>query len=273
MNDIDGRRCISGDNGRALEPSADMTSVVEADSRSPASDDCDEREATYNGRDRGPACDIARSVEQISAIHGFITDIDCKLLDPAVIGKECVESPTALYTQHVRHWLDRDRVLSKAEVRDTGGGLHVCLWLDSPIICDAKDVREWDGVARGVRNVLPCDPSLNGIIAMTRPIGALNTKYDPPREVRLLREGQAVSREEVLELGHRVVEQPARLWMRLFFGGERTSPCPLCAKASLGVAGDWQCRCYECGRIDAAALVYRFFSPEYLDSRKESGHG
>lgn len=239
--------------------------------RSPG--DCDEREATYNGRELGPARDIARSVEQISAIHGFMSDLDCKLFDPAVIGEDCVQSPAALYTKHVRQWLDRDPVLSKAEVRDTGGGLHVLLWLDSPIICDAKNVHEWDGVARGVRNVLPCDPSLNGIIAMTRPIGAVNTKYDPPREVRLLREGQPVTREEVLALSRRVAEQPARLWMRVFFGGERTSPCPLCAEASLGVAGNWQCQCYECGRVDAAVLIYRFFSTEFLDSRKESGHG
>lgn len=236
--------------------------------------DRDEREAIFNGRALGPASDIAQSVEQVAAINGFLSDLDCKLLDPGVVGEAAVESPAVLYDEHVRHWVERDPVLAKAEVRDTGGGLHALLWLESPILVDGDQAREWDRVAKGLRNALPGDPNVNGIIAMTRPVGALNTKYVPPREVRILRQGQPVTREEVLELSRRVIEQPARLWMRLFFGAERVSPCPLCNKGeSLGVAGNWQCRCYECGRVDAAALVYRFFSTEFLTNRKESPRG
>ena len=175
--------------------------------------------------------------------------------------------------QQWRHWLDHDPVLSKAEVRDSGHGLHVLLWLDEPIIVADGEARQWDDIARGICNALPGDPNLNGIIALTRPIGAVNTKYNPPREVRLLRPGQPVSRAEILDLNQRVTMQPARLWMRLFFGGERVDPCPLCGKESLGVAGYWQCRCYGCGRVNAASLVYRFYSPEFLDSRQENHHG
>lgn len=234
----------------------------------------DEREAIYNGRDRGPAHTIARPVDEVAAINGFLIDLDCKLLDPVVVGEAAVECPAVLYEEYVRHWVARDPVLAKAEVRDTGGGLHLLLWVESPILVDGEQARDWDRVARALRNALPGDPNVNGIIAMTRPVGAVNTKYAPARTVRVLSEGLPVTRDEVLELSRRVIDQPARLWMRLFFGGERVSPCPLCAKgASLGVAGNWQCHCYECGRVDAAVLVYRFFAPDFLAERKGPHHG
>ncbi len=232
----------------------------------------DERESLVNGRECGPANRIATKVEEVASIHGFMSDLDCKILDPAVVGEECVRSPAALYEQHVRHWLDRDLVLAKAQVRDSGYGLHVILMLDEPIICGGDDARHWDKIARGFRNAVPGDPNLNGIIAMTRPVGALNTKSDPPKEVRLLRAGEPTTRAEVLDLNRRVTEQPARLWMRLFFGGERAGLCPFCSKELMGVAGNWQVQCYECGRMDAAALVYRFYSPDFLEKRKDS-HG
>jgi hypothetical protein len=220
----------------------------------------DERESLVNSRERGPANRIATKVEEVASIHGFMSDLDCKILDPAIVGEKCVRSAEALYEQHVRHWLDRDPVLAKVEVRDSGYGLHVLLILDEPIICSGDDARHWDKIARGLRNVLPGDPSLNGIVAMTRPVGALNTKGDPPKTVRLLRKGTPITRAEILDLNERVTNAPARLWMRLFFDSERTSPCPLCRDTSktLGVAGNWQVQCYECGRVDSAALVYRF---------------
>jgi len=235
----------------------------------------DEREATYNGRKRGPATAIATPVDQVAAINGFMIDLDLKILASEVIGDEAAGSAEAFYKQHVAAWLDRDPVLKKAEVRDTGGGLHILLLLDEPVIVVPGQQRAWDGVARGLHGVLPGDPNLSGIIAMTRPVGALNTKYDPPREVRLLREGQPVTQREILDLLERTATTPARVWMNVLHGGERASPCPLCRGegTSLGVAGGWQVQCYDCGRRDAAALIYRFYTPKFLTERKEVHHG
>jgi hypothetical protein len=232
----------------------------------------DEREALVNDRRKGPADQITPKVQEVASVHAFMIDIDCGILDPTVVGQDCVDSPARLYDDHVRHWLDRDPVLRKAEVRDSGHGLHVLLWLDEPIVCTGGDAFEWHAVAKGIRNVLPGDPSLNGIIALTRPIGALNTKREP-KTVEMLRAGEPVTRDEILDLNRRVTYQSSRLWMTLFFGGERVSPCPLCGKGSLGVAGYWQCRCYQCGRVDAASIIYRFYSPKFLDSRMEGHHG
>ena len=110
---------------------------------------------------------------------------------------------------------------------------------------------------------------------MTRPVGALNSKYEPARMVTQLRAGQRVSREEILDLGNRVATAPARLWMQVLHGSERVSPCLLCGdeKNSLGVAGNWQVQCYGCGRVNAAALVYRHYSPEFLKKRKDCNNG
>jgi|GEM_PF-3949984 len=76
---------------------------------------------------------------------------------------------------------------------------------------------------------------------MTRPVGAINNKYEPPREVRQLREGQPITRDELLAFGRQMTECPAALWMTVFFGGDHASPCPVCRVdgSSLGVAGNW----------------------------------
>ena len=262
-----------GGDQPADEPPAARTGLRAANREAPGRHD--EREATYNGRKRGPATAIATPVDQIAAINVCMIDLDLKLLDPKVIGDEAAGSAEVFYEQHVRHWLDRDPVLKKAEVRDTGGGLHVLLQLDEPVIIVPGQQRAWDGVARGLHGVLPGDPNLSGIIAMTRPVGALNTKYDPPREVRLLREGQPVTRQEVLDLVERMTTAPARVWMNVLHGGERASSCPLCRGegTSLGVAGNWQVQCYDCGRKDAAALIYRFYTSEFLTERMGVHHG
>jgi hypothetical protein len=259
------------DDGQPKNPASSTPPVTPTDATTSSSPgQFDVREATYNSRAQGPAQEIAVRVEEVAAIHGFMIDLDCKIMSPDVLGEAAIASSEALYSEHVQNWLAHDPVLAKAEVRDTGGGLHVIAWLDTPILCEGEQAASWHEIAKGLRHTLPCDPSLNGIIAMTRPIGALNTKYDPPREVRRLREGQPVTREEILDLARRVVEQPAHLWMQIFFGGGRASPCPLCAKgASLGVAGKFQCQCYECGRVDAAVLLYRLFSSEFLANRKK----
>jgi hypothetical protein len=132
-----------------LRSEADVNAAALGRRSPPGHDDI--REATFNGRESGPAFSIARPVDQVSAIHGFMIDLDRGILDPAVVGQECVESADILYERHVQGWLDRDAVLTKAEVRNTGHGLHVLLWLADPIICNGDEAKHWDKFARGLR--------------------------------------------------------------------------------------------------------------------------
>lgn len=253
------------------QPAAEADCTIVGDGRATS---LDVRESLVNDQRCGPAHAIAFPLNQVSAIHKIMIDLDCKLLNPDVVGEDAVESAEVLYKKHVQLWLDRDDVLAKAEVRDTGGGLHVLLRLDAPILCVGNEAQHWDRIVRLVRNVFPGDPHVNGVLAMTRPVGAINSKYDPPREVRRLRDGVAITRSDLLRLARSINEDPSHLWMRLFFDNHRVSPCPLCAKGeSLGIAGKWQCKCYECGRVDASALVYRFFSPTFLKMKKGDSNG
>ena len=242
-------------------------------SRSRGEDDI--REALFNGAECGPANKIAIPRDEVAAITGFLIDVDNKLLDPEVIGRESADSPDVLYEVHVRHWLDRDRVLSRAEVRNTGGGLHVILWLNEPLLCEPDQQQLWDDIAKGIRLALPGDPKVLGINAMTRPVGELNRKYDPPREVRVLRRGSAVSRNDVLDLVDRLEKNAAAVRMNMFFGGERTSPCPLCLGdgTSLGIAGGHTVRCYHCGNQPAFKLLMRFYADAFVSPNKEVVHG
>ena len=191
----------------------------------------DIREATFNSGEQGPAYAIAKSVDQVTCINCFMIDLDCGILDPNVVGEAATQSADDLYEKCVCDWLGRDPVLAKAEVRNTGHGLHILLRLDD--------------------------------------------KYEPAKTVTQLRAGERVSREEILDLNRRVVTAPAHLWMQVLQGGERQSPCPLCGveKNSLGVAGNWKVQCYGCGQVDAAALVYRHYSPEFLKKRKDCNNG
>jgi hypothetical protein len=232
----------------------------------------DERESLVNEHQRGLASEIAVKVSEVTSIRAFMLEIDIDILDPDACGAEAVASPEAFFESHVSIWLLRDPVLSRAEVRDSGHGLHVLLWLDEPIRCDEEQAKKWDAVAYGIRNVLPCDPRGPGLIAMSRPVGAMNTKHEPHKEVRQLRAGQPISRGDIEDLAKRLADAPSRLWMALFHGGERVQPCPLCCDegTSLGVAGEWMVRCYECGRVDAAVLLYRHFTRQFLEDMEDN---
>jgi len=98
-------------------------------------------------------------------------------------------------------------------------------------------------------------------------VGATNGKFDPPRVVTQLREGQPISKDEVLAFASRMIKEPSHVWMNLFFGGDKASPCPLCRgeDTSLGIAGAWRVRCYKCGPKDASSLVYRFYKTNFRD--------
>jgi hypothetical protein len=90
-----------------------------------------------------------------------------------------------------------------------------------------------------------------------------------------LRRGSAVSRNDVLDLVDRLEKNAAAVRMNMFFGGERTSPCPLCLGdgTSLGIAGGHTVRCYHCGNQPAFKLLMRFYADAFVSPNKEVVHG
>ena len=222
----------------------------------------DMRELLVNDGAIGPAEAIAVSLDEVACVRAFMADIDLSQLEPAVIGSDASENSTKFYHNFLANCLSRHPVLQKAEVRASSQhGVHVIWHLERPQVLKAGEALLYDRLIRGLRVVLPSDPNCNGLIAMTRPVGAKNKKYSPPQVVDQLRSGEPVTRDEILSLAREISDEPASTLMRVLYGGKRVTPCPFCQKNanSLGVAGRWRCCCYDCGSINAAELLGRFY--------------
>src|SRR4051794_22271594 len=93
----------------------------------------DLREQLCNEREIGPYHAVQLLTEQVVRLHGFFFDLDLCLIRPGPLVPGVEAGPAAFYEQTVRHWLARHPVLADAEVRNSGGGLHVIPWLAEPV--------------------------------------------------------------------------------------------------------------------------------------------
>ena len=57
---------------------------------------------------------------------------------------------------------------ASAEVRASGTGLHLVLWLKPPLELHSTAEQEyWDHVVRAIQRTVPVDPNMPGITALT----------------------------------------------------------------------------------------------------------
>ena len=119
----------------------------------------DTREQLFNKRETGPAKAIQLPTEAITSLHGILLDVDCKLFrsDGPIPGLE--RSPRSLFRKGVAEWISRDPALASAEVRATGGGVHVIIWLDPSIEFQTDQDRDrWIAMVKVLQASLPTDP-------------------------------------------------------------------------------------------------------------------
>jgi hypothetical protein len=204
----------------------------------------DAREQLVNRGEVGPIGLVSIPEAMITTLRGIMLDFDPDLYDPTKLPAGATDSPRDLYETFVKPMLNRHPVYAKAEVRDTGRGLHAILWFETPVVFDTETAREkWAAVVKAVQKALPTDPMCPGITAMTRPVGSINGKTG--RTVRVLKDGMSVNPEEILKL---VAELGARPFK--FVAGLLLDPaapyCPVCARpeARLGVM-DRRGQCYS----------------------------
>src|SRR2546430_1670504 len=88
----------------------------------------DVREALYNDQTIGPISTIQLPAERITKLHGILFDLDPKILVSANAIFPPAETPEAFYAG-IKHILDRHPLGRSAEVRASGTGLHLILWL------------------------------------------------------------------------------------------------------------------------------------------------
>jgi hypothetical protein len=232
-------------------------------------DRLDLREQLYNEREIGAYPAVQLIAEQVARLHGFFYDIDLRLLRPGPLAPGLEAGPAAYYEQTARHWLARHPVLADAEVRNSGGGLHIIPWLAEPVAVNTDGRRRrWDGIVRAVQAVLPVDPHQPGIAGLTRPIGSINSKHDAV--VERLQEGQPVPVEGVEHLFEEMSRSPFRTVMTVLLGAERIRPCPVCERAGTTLsAADRVGFCYgSCGKVPLARLYDLFLAPRPATSKE-----
>jgi hypothetical protein len=229
----------------------------------------DRREQLVNEREIGPYQAVQLITERVARLHAFFFDLDLHLIRPGSLAPGLEAGPAEFYERTARHWLARHPVLADAEVRNSGGGLHIIPWLAEPVaFASDGQRRRWDGIVRAVQAVLPVDPHQPGITGLTRAVGSINSKNDAV--VERLNEGKPVPVDRVEHLFEQMSRSPFRTVMLVLLGDERIRPCPVCrADGTTLSAGDYVGFCYgSCGKVKLAQLYNLFLAPRPANSKE-----
>jgi hypothetical protein len=209
----------------------------------------EKREQLVNNGDIGSITEVSLMEPRITSLLGILLDIDPNLFKKCRLTRAQRSDPVHFYEAIIRPMLVRHPVLSKAEVRMSGRGLHVIVRFAAPIEFETETQRTWWSLAvKCVQRLLPTDPDVPGITATTRPIGSVNTKNG--KKVLLLKAAEPITRDEVQRLVKELSAAPVRTIAGVLFGGEKITPCPICVgKDSSLVAFDRFAKCYACGNV------------------------
>jgi hypothetical protein len=214
----------------------------------------DAREQLVNDRETGPIHLVSLPEINITKLHGVMLDFDPGLYRADALPPGTLDSPPAMLQHLADPWLKRHPLLDRAQVRDSGRGLHAILRFAQPVKFESEGERDrWAAAVRVVQRSLPSDPCAPGITALTRPVGSINSKTG--RVVSVLEEGTPLDPAEVLKYVEALRAKPFRLIAETLFG-PRCSPCPICRKpgTTLGVQ-DRAGICYAGGhRVNLADL-------------------
>ena len=215
----------------------------------------DHREALYNDGAIGPIAHIQVSTDRIVQLRGILFDVDPGLYRTGPLLSSVPPDPRDFCDNVVGQWLARDTILSKAEVRNSGTGLHLILWFDAPVVFETDGERDrWAGVVQVVQAALPVDPEQPGLTAVTRPVGSMNSKNGAA--VELLKPGTPVTANEVLALYGDMCKAPFRTVMSILADTDRLTPCPICQNDGTTLSAlDYQGCCYGgCGAVKLEKL-------------------
>lgn len=219
-------------------------------------DNVDLREQLFNTGDTGPITQVQLPAARITSLRGVMLDIDPSFIREGQLVPTVPDNPKDFYDIVVKPWIERHPTLAKAEVRNSGTGLHVILRLDEPVdfLTDA-DRDRWAAIVQIVQSALPSDPRAPGITAVTRAIGSTNSKNDAV--VSQLRPGEGISADELVALTDELTKQPFRTLMKILTGGEQTVPCIKCKAAESSLKSlDYCGSCYSgCNKVRFEDLV------------------
>jgi hypothetical protein len=227
----------------------------------------DVRERLFNGGECDPKWqEVSRTIEEVTYLRGILFDIDPCLYQPSCLVSDPGASAADFYRDTVADWLQRIPILQKAEVRCSGRGLHVILWLDQPInFVDDLDRERWAARVPVIQSLLPIDPNQPGINAMTRKLGSVNSKNQGV--VTQLKKGVGVTAAELLGVIEDIRTKPFKTLAGVLLGNDKGVVCPLCNDKPLDVQ-DRIGRCYACKRVSAAQLLKLVFADKDAKARE-----
>lgn len=231
--------------------------------RKAAHDLVDQREQLFNEGEAGPIDRVSLPEAMITSLRGILLDIDPKWIRTDLLPVAARDNPAKFYTAIVRKLLSRHPVLSRAEVRGSGQGLHIIIWFREPVEFSIEgDRQRWAAIVKVIQRVLPTDPRCPGITALTRPLGSINGKNGTT--VRRLRKGAPVAAEDVVDLFDQVRHRPFRTIAGILFGREPIVPCPVCGDpgSRLKVL-DFAGKCYTCGDAKLGQLFDVFMDARH----------
>lgn len=234
--------------------------------RGPKPGAADQREALFNGGAVGTFKEVMVQHHEVTLLRGILIEIDGECLRVGNVIEAMPVDGFNLYELHVRGWLDNHPVLRKAEVRFSGRWLHCILRFDTPIEIKSDRRRElWDTVVAAVQRALPSDPAAPSLLAMTRPVGSVNSKSG--RQVELIKAGQPVTEQEVLNFADDLTRRGFATITQILFGSTTVSPCPFCREEDSTLSGAApryrtsdpkiinRGSCYHCGKVTLVALI------------------
>jgi hypothetical protein len=211
--------------------------------------------------------------ERITTLHGILLDFDPVLIDPENPYFRPDDDPRAFYS-NIRPVLDRHPLARNAEVRSSGSGLHVIIWLDPPVeLGTTAEQKEWATIVRTVQCTLPADLNAPGITALTRPLGSVNSQNRAL--VELFCPGKAVEGSTVKEFVNGLAKSPFKQAALILLGETCVSPCPSCqCEGSRLEVGDNVGFCYNgCGKVEIKQLYDRIYAPAAeLEVGKRAAH-
>jgi hypothetical protein len=230
----------------------------------------DMREQLVNERKSGAVTDVQLPLARITKLHGILFDLDPHLYQVGNTLFPPAADPKTFFEQ-IRPVLDRHPLARCAEVRVSGTGLHVIVWLDPPVQLDSAPLQEyWGAVVRAVQCTLPSDIHAPGITALTRTVGSVNSKNG--RVVEVLRPGQPVAPPQVEEYLRRVDKTPFKEVASVLLGSERLQPCPVCQAlgSSLAIL-DRTGQCYHtCEKVQLNQIFDLVYASSKADENEKA---
>jgi RecA-family ATPase len=83
------------------------------------------------------------------------------------------------------------------ELRESGGGYHLIGNLKEPVYAGTDEFRRAEAARTALTRICCGDPAPNHSAALLRVPGTTNSKYDPPRPCRVIREGSPIDLTEI----------------------------------------------------------------------------